>query len=286
MNILLTGSGGFIGRNLKEYLQDKYTLFCPRSYELDLTNEKAVAQYFTSHDIDFIIHCGTTGGARGVQDSPETLDHNIAMVNNLLKYKKDNVRVVLFGSGAMYDKSRNLHKVKETEIGKFLPYDLYGQSKMKIAEITEKRNDILCLNIFACYGYNEKESRFPSYAVNQVIKGEDIVINQNVIFDYLFVEDMQKIVEHFIIHKPLHKIINITPSDSISLVEIADIVVNISGGGHRSPIKIKNPVMNNEYTGDNSVLLSEIQDLKFTSMQEGLLKLYNYIKQKTPEAVR
>ena len=286
MNILLTGSGGFIGRNLKEYLQDKYTLFCPRSYELDLTNEKAVAQYFTSHDIDFIIHCGTTGGARGVQDSPETLDHNIAMVNNLLKYKKDNVRVVLFGSGAMYDKSRNLHKVKETEIGKFLPYDLYGQSKMKIAEITEKRNDILCLNIFACYGYNEKESRFPSYAVNQVIKGEDIVINQNVIFDYLFVEDMQKIVEHFIIHKPLNKIINITPSDSISLVEIADIVVNISGGGHRSKIKIKNPVMNNEYTGDNSLLLSEIQDLKFTSMQEGLLKLYNYIKQKTPEAVR
>lgn len=286
MNILLTGSGGFIGRNLKEYLQDKYTLFCPRSYELDLTNEKAVAQYFTSHDIDFIIHCGTTGGARGVQDSPETLDHNIAMVNNLLKYKKDNVRVILFGSGAMYDKSRNLHKVKETEIGKFLPYDLYGQSKMKIAEITEKRNDILCLNIFACYGYNEKESRFPSYAVNQVIKGEDIVINQNVIFDYLFVEDMKKIVEHFIIHKPLHKIINITPSDSISLVEIADIVVNISGGGHRSQIKIKNPVMNNEYTGDNSLLLSEIQDLKFTSMQEGLLKLYNYIKQKTPEAVR
>lgn len=44
--------------------------------------------------------------------------------------------------------------------------------------------------------------------------------------------------------------------------------------------------MNNEYTGDNSVLLSEIQDLKFTSMQEGLLKLYNYIKQKSPEAVR
>ncbi|HIT92583.1 MAG TPA: NAD-dependent epimerase/dehydratase family protein [Candidatus Stercorousia faecigallinarum] len=286
MNILLTGSGGFIGKNLKEYLQDKYTLFCPRSYELDLTNEKAVEQYFISHDIDFIIHCGTTGGARGVQDSPETLDDNIAMVNNLLKYKKDNVRVILFGSGAMYDKSRNLHKVKEREIGQFLPYDLYGQSKMKIAEITEKRNDILCLNIFACYGYNEKESRFPSYAVNQVIKGEDIVINQNVIFDYLFVEDMQKIVEHFIIHKPLHKIINITPSDSISLVEIADIVVNISGWGHCSQIKIKNPVMNNEYTGDNSVLLSEIQDLKFTSMQEGLLKLYNYIKQKSPEAVR
>lgn len=286
MNILLTGSGGFIGSNLKEHLKDRYNLLCPRSYELNLTDENAVAQYFNSHNIDFIIHCGTTGGARGVQDSPETLDDNIAMVNNLIKYKKDNVRVILFGSGAMYDKSRNLHKVKESEIGNFLPYDLYGQSKMKIAEIVNKRDDILCLNIFACYGYNEKNSRFPSYAINQVIKGDDIVINQNVVFDYLFVEDMQRIVEHFIINKPLHKIMNITPSDSISLAEIADIVVNISGGGHCSQVKIKNPVLNNEYTGDNSLLLNEIPDFKFTSMFEGLSKLYTYIKQKTPEAVR
>lgn len=254
MNILLTGSGGFIGRNLKEYLKDKYTLFCPRSYELDLTDQNAVEKYFNSYDINFIIHCGTTGGVRGVQDNPETLDDNIAMVNNILKYKREDCRVILFGSGAMYDKSRNLHKVRETEIGKFIPYDLYGQSKMKIAEITEKRNDLLCLNIFACYGYNEKESRFPSYAINQALRGQDIVINQNVVFDYLFVED------------------------------IADIVKDISGNNCK--IEVKNSVMNNEYTGNNSVLLSEIKDLKFTSMQEGLLKLYNYIKLKNLETVR
>lgn len=284
MNILLTGSGGFIGRNLKEYLKDKYTLFCPRSYELDLTDQNAVEKYFNSYDINFIIHCGTTGGVRGVQDNPETLDDNIAMVNNILKYKREDCRVVLFGSGAMYDKSRNLHKVRETEIGKFIPYDLYGQSKMKIAEITEKRNDLLCLNIFACYGYNEKESRFPSYAINQALRGQDIVINQNVVFDYLFVEDMQKIVEYFITNIPQHKIINITPTQSISLLEIADIVKDISGNNCK--IEVKNSVMNNEYTGNNSVLLSEIKDLKFTSMQEGLLKLYNYIKLKNLETVR
>ncbi len=284
MNILLTGSGGFIGRNLKEYLKDKYTLFCPRSYELDLTDQNAVEKYFNSYDINFIIHCGTTGGVRGVQDNPETLDDNIAMVNNILKYKREDCRVILFGSGAMYDKSRNLHKVRETEIGKFIPYDLYGQSKMKIAEITEKRNDLLCLNIFACYGYNEKESRFPSYAINQALRGQDIVINQNVVFDYLFVEDMQKIVEYFITNIPQHKIINITPTQSISLLEIADIVKDISGNNCK--IEVKNSVMNNEYTGNNSVLLSEIKDLKFTSMQEGLLKLYNYIKLKNLETVR
>ena len=52
-NILLTGSGGFIGKNLKEYLSAKYNLFCPRSYELDLIDFKSVKDYFDNNDIDF-----------------------------------------------------------------------------------------------------------------------------------------------------------------------------------------------------------------------------------------
>ena len=41
-SILLTGSGGFIGKNLKQYLKNKYKLLTPRSYELDLTNKKVL----------------------------------------------------------------------------------------------------------------------------------------------------------------------------------------------------------------------------------------------------
>lgn len=276
MNILLTGSGGFIGRNLKDYLQNRYTLFCPRSFELNLASENDVKRYFDTHKIDFIIHCASVGGARGIDDAFDTVETNISMLNNLLKFKQNDVRIILFGSGAMYDKSRNLHKVKETEIGQVVPKDLYGLSKLKIAEIVQKRDDILCLNIFACYGYNEKENRFPSYAINQVLSNQDIVINQNVVFDYLFVEDMQKIVEHFIQIRPEHKIINITPSESISLLDIAGIVNNF--GGNRSKIDIKASSLNNEYTGDNSILLKEIPNFKFTSMQEGLRKFYCYKK--------
>ncbi len=275
MNILLTGSGGFIGLNLKEYLKTKYTLFCPRSYELDLTHSDAVKKYFQNHNIDLIIHCASIGGVRG-QDDPEiTIDANLAMLNNLILYRRSGVRIILFGSGAMYDKSKDLHKVKESDIGKYIPYDLYGQAKLKIAEIVKNHFDILCLNIFACYGYNEKPSRFPSYAINQVLKGQDIIINQNVIFDYLFVDDMVKIVEFFIENVPKNNIINITPIKSISLFEIAKIVKEISGVNCK--IEIKNQVMNNEYTGDNSILLEEIPNFTFTSMKDGLSKLYNYL---------
>lgn len=275
-NILLTGSGGFIGKNLKQYLKNKYKLLTPRSYELDLTNKKDVEDYFLNNSIDFVIHCGSTGGARGIKDKDTTIEDNLAMVDNILKYKKENVRVILFGSGAMYDKSRSLHKVKEEDIGAYIPSDLYGKSKMMIAQKIKNREDVLCLNIFACYGYGEKENRFPSYAINQAIKGEDIIINQNVIFDYLFVEDMQKIVEYFIGNKPKTNIINITPTKSISLLEIANIVKEISNKNIQ--IKILNSEMNNEYTGDNKILLEEYCDLIFTSTKNGLEKLYKYIQ--------
>ena len=271
MNILLTGSGGFIGKNLKNFLQDKYNLLTPRSYELDLTNKCAVENYFKNNTVDFIIHCGTVGGARGVKDKDTTVEDNLAMVDNLLNNKRADVRMILFGSGAMYGKSRNLHKVKEEEIGNFIPEDLYGKSKMLIAEKIKNRSDVLCLNIFACYGYGEKESRFPSYAINRVLEGKTIEINQNCIFDYLFVEDMQRIVYHFIENKPKDNIINITPVESVSLYKIAEIV---SGG--KSDIIIKNPDMNNEYTGDNSRLLNSIKGFQFTSIEAGLEKFFRY----------
>lgn len=276
MNILLTGSGGFIGKNLKEYLKDKYNLLYPRSFELNLIDEKAVKEYFSTNKIDFIIHCGSTGGARGIQDRDTTIEDNLAMVDNILKYKNADTRVILFGSGAMYDKSRPLHKVLETQIGEVVPQDLYGKSKMMIAQKIQGRKDVICLNIFACYGYGEKENRFPSYAINKVLAGENIEINQNVIFDYLFVEDMQRIVEHFITNIPVSNIINITPTKSVSLLEIANIVKTFSDKG--IGITINNPEMNNEYTGDNSRLMSEMPDLNFTTMEEGLKKLYEYNK--------
>ena len=44
--LLITGSGGFVGKNLKEYFQDKYNILSPRSNELNLINEEQVKKYF------------------------------------------------------------------------------------------------------------------------------------------------------------------------------------------------------------------------------------------------
>lgn len=275
-NILITGSGGFVGKNLKEYLSQNFNLFCPRSSELDLTDKNAVYNYFLNHDIDFIIHCATTGGVRGCKDPENCEQCNLSMVYNLLDVKKQSTKLLIFGSGAAYGKNRNLHKVKESQIGEFIPQDQYGKSKMELAKLTLTRQDMLCLNIFACYGKYEKNSRFPTYAITQNLKKQNITINQNVIFDYLHIGDLCKIVKEFIDKTPLHRVINITPTQSISLLEIAQTINNI--GFFESKIEFKNQGMNFEYTGDNSVLLEELPDFEFTPFETGAKELFDYCK--------
>ena len=50
--ILLTGSGGFIGRNILEHFRTRYDVFAPRSYELNLLDTAAVDDYFRKHQFE------------------------------------------------------------------------------------------------------------------------------------------------------------------------------------------------------------------------------------------
>ena len=274
--VLITGSGGFIGGNLKEYLQDKYKLLTPRSYELNLLDRDAVEEYFNAHNIDFVVHCSTVGGVRGVEDKDTTIEDNLCMVENILDNKRSDAGVILFGSGAMYDRKRDLHRVKEEEIGKNIPSELYGESKMLISQKVKDRDDVLCLNIFGCYGKGEKPNRFPSYAIAQNIKHKPIEINRDVVFDYLYINDLVKIIEYFIEHKSKYNIMNVTPNVSISLKNIAELVNEISE--YKSEIIIKTPEMNFEYTGDNSRLTEQLPDFVFTSYKQGLKEFYTLLK--------
>ena len=84
-NILLTGSGGFIGIHVKEFLSGKFNLYTPRSFQLNLLDKNAVADYVKANEINFIIHSASCG----VRISPdatieEVAKPNIEMFKNLL----------------------------------------------------------------------------------------------------------------------------------------------------------------------------------------------------------
>ena len=272
--ILLTGSGGFIGKNIKISLEKEYMLYTPRSFELDLQNKTAVEDFFKKHKTDYIIHCASVGGMRDKKDSENIVFENLAMLDHLVQCKGKDVPLLFFGSGAMYNRLRHLHKVTEDEIGKVPAQEPYGKAKMLASAYVKKYPELLCLNIFSCYGYYEKPSRFPSYSMQKLLRQEDVIVEKNAVFDYLWIGDLVRIIHYFIKHRPARNIFNVTPSQSISLYEMALLIKEITRS--KGNVLLKDAALHYEYTGSNVALLREIGDFKFTPLQEGLTKLYHF----------
>lgn len=275
-SILITGSGGFAGANLKDYFAAKgHKITAPRSRDFDFEDSAAVAALFKNNHFDAVIHCGFYGISDLANLPADLLPRNMQIFNNLAKNLPPNAVMLNFGSGAEYDKSRNIINAQEGSALISTPSDAYGKAKQAIARETEKYPNIFNLRIFGLYGKGEAQRRFISYAIRQNMAKQAINMRQNVRFSYLYIDDFCRIIQAFINKAPKAKHINLTPTQSIEILEAAQIVNQI--GKFQSPINIEQSGMANEYTGSNKTLLQELPSLQFTSYQDGISKLYAII---------
>ncbi len=282
-NILITGSTGFIGKNLKEQLGEKYNLLIPSHSELELINSESVKNYFDNNQIEVVIHCATAGSGfkRGrignENQQSEMIKQNLQMFFNIVNNLQDK-KLINFGSGAEYDKRFDIKMIKETDFEKHLPTEDYAFSKYILSKYIENSNkNIINLRFFAIYGkYEDYKSKFISKAICKNLLGLPIIINQNVKFDYLYIDDAIKIIDYFIQNEVSKKIYNIGSGKPIELLALAQKINKIIG--KPSEIIVKEEGLNKEYSCDVTKLLEEIGDFKFTDIDDGIKKLYDYYK--------
>lgn len=275
--IFITGANGFVGKNLLEQLQNKYKLLTPRRKELDLMDSNKVDDFFRKNKIDVVINCAAVGGSRKEEHVDSALSDNLRIFFNLLKNKDKFKKMIHFGSGAEYDKSKPIIKVKETDFGKTIPQDEYGFFKYICSKYIEKEESIVCIRIFGLFGkYEDYRYRFISNAIVNNLKGLPITMNQNVFFDYVYIDDFVKIVDYFINHKSKHKFYNIGTGKKIDILTIANKINKISN--KQSRIEVKNKGLNNEYSCDNRRLMNELRRFKFASFDQSLKELYQWYK--------
>ena len=274
----LTGGSGFIGRNLIEGLSGRYTIIAPSHKELELTDAPAVADFFKKYRFDAVIHSAARPGHRNAKDPASQLNINLRMFFNILRNRDKFGKLIFLSSGAVYDVSRPMIKVKEEDFGKAVPVDEHGFSKYIIAKHIEQLENVVELRIFGIFGkYEDYAIRFISNAICKTLFDLPITLRQNRKFDYLFVDDLIPIVEHFIVNKGKYKAYNVTPDSSAGLLEAAEKVKAISG--KNLPIKVGRDGLGLEYSGDNARLKREIAGLEFTPLDEAIRKLYTWYKE-------
>lgn len=277
--ILLTGGSGFIGKNILEsFLFDKYSITAPSSKELDLSNEKSVNNFFSDKNFDIIIHSACKPGHRNAKDISKIYCSNTIMFFYLIKHSAKFERMINIGSGAIYDGKNYIPKMKEDYFGKNIPQDEHGFCKHELGKYIENSENIVDLRVFGVFGkYEDYSIRFISNAICKAIFDLPITIKQNRKFDYIYVDDLMRILEYFIENKPVHKAYNITPDNSIELFELAQKIVKISG--KNLPVIIKENEMGLEYSGDNLRLKQETGCINFTEIDEALKSLYKWYNQ-------
>jgi GDP-L-fucose synthase len=275
--ILVTGGSGFIGKNIVEHFRDQTTVLAPTHKQLDLLSQENVRDYLKDRSVDFVLHCANVGWNR-TGNAQSVVSKNLMMFFNLSENSRYYTKLIQFGSGAEYDKHRPIIKIKEYALGESIPTDDYGFSKYVISKYIEKSGNNICLRLFGVFGkYEDYNHRFISNAIMNNLKRVPIQINQNVRFDYLYVNDLMKIIPYFFDYNDYtYKVYNVTPGESVDLVTIAETINSLSK--YKSKITVKKKGMDNEYTGNNSRLLEKIGAFKFTPLETAITDLTGYYK--------
>ncbi len=276
MNILVTGGSGFIGRNLVEYLSKEHHVYSPRHKELDLLDEESVDRFFSENSIDVVIHCAVRPGHRNAVDTSGELYQNTKMFFNLAKNEDKYERMIYLGSGLEYDIRHYEPKMKEEYFGQYIPVDEGGFSKYIISKYIQDHSNIIELRILGIFGkYEDYAIRFISNLLCKAIYDLPLTMKQNKKFDYIYIDDLLPVIEHFLTSKPTkYNVFNVTPDESVELITLAKKIKEVVGS--TQPIVVAKEGLGLEYSADNSRLREEIPEMTFTPIDESIQKLYRW----------
>ncbi len=279
MKILITGCSGFIGRNLKQALEQECEVFSPTRKQLDILNTELVEEYLKRHCFDVVIHTANTNDTKNINVTPyDALDGNLRMFYNLERCKDYFGKMYYFGSGAEYDLEHYVPDMTENYFGTHIPKDPYGFSKYIMSKSCKESGNIYDLRLFGVYGkYEEWHRRFISNAICRAIKGMPITISQNVYFDYLWVEDLAEIMKWFIENKPKYRHYNVCRGVKIDLYTLACKVREILGID--CDILVGKQGYKPEYTGCNKRMMDEIGTFEFTGWDESIKVLCEFYRE-------
>lgn len=280
--ILITGASGFIGKNIKEYLQraePDYDIYTPTSRELNCIDESEVFHYLKKTPFDYILHFASYGDSIDAsRDRTKILEFNMRIFLNFYKNSHLFGKMYYSGSGAEYNKQYDISNVSEDSPIRNLPVDQYGLMKYTIGQLIEKSDNIYNFRLFGIFGkYEYYPIKFISNICCKAIKNLPLTMRQNVWFDYLWIDDFCRIIQYFLKHEPKYHTYNTVSGTRISLEEICQQVLNVSG--KQLPVYICKKGLAKEYTASNKRLISEIKPFEYTPVETSVRQLYHWYEE-------
>lgn len=276
MNVLITGAQGFLGKEITEFFaQSDHEIFAASRQSLNILSESKVSDYILENKIEAVIHTAVSGCGRS-SDTYGDFCNNILMFQNLLLQRNKFKIMINFGSGAEFDRRYSIDNKKEEDALTSYPVDYYGLAKSLITKEILKINDnIYNFRLFGCFGKHENETRFISNSINRCLQSVPIFIEQNRLMDFVYVEDLCKLVEHYLNNftdKKLYKDINVCYNEKYDLKGISEKISSFLGLSTNDVQYVKAGFFR-PYTGDSSRF--DTFNLNIIGLDKGIQKVIN-----------
>ena len=266
MNILMTGSNGFVARNLAKNLKE-YNLTLTNRSNLNLLDAKEVKEFFENKYFDVVIHTATTGGSRLKDDESYVFYQNCLMHQNILDNSLSFDKYISFGSGAELDRRYNIDI--STDLRSAFPIDPYGMSKNFIAKSGLSLNNFHNIRLFNVFNSDELSSRMIKANILNYINKKPIVIHQDKYMDFFYMDDLCEVVKFTIDANVKQQIINCSYQEKYKLSDIATIINNLSD--YNVDIVVENQNLGFSYCGEYNLHLFNIRLL---GLQSGIENTY------------
>ena len=161
LNILVTGSSGQLGSELKEIAtnyQDYNFLFTDVK-DLDITNHTAVAGFIQINKINVIINCAAYTAVDKAESEPELADaiNHLAVANFSTIAKKYNIKLIHISTDYVFNGTNHKPYI-ETDIPN--PKSVYGQTKLNGELAMQQINPVNSIIIRTSWVYSKFGNNF------------------------------------------------------------------------------------------------------------------------------
>jgi nucleoside-diphosphate-sugar epimerase len=159
-----------------------YSIVSVNRTTFDLSDAESTRNWFSDKHFDVIIHTAVMGGSRLSSDDISVLDNNLKMYYNLVDNRTHYDRFINIGSGAeLYSRE-----------------SVYGLSKYIIRQSLLPKDNFYNIRIFGIFNEKELETRFIKANIKRYISKEKMVIFQDKLMDFYYMEDFISLMKYYI----------------------------------------------------------------------------------------
>ena len=277
--ILITGSEGFVGKNLIRYLKNySFQRIETKNKSFDLRLNESWEQI---EKCDYLIHlAGKSFVPKSWEEPARFIENNILLITNALEYCRVNKTKLIFLSSYLYGNCKKMPIKENAPIEATNPYALSKLLSEKLCYFYKNNFQVnnIILRVFNLYGPGQPKEYLLSKITNQVryeniIKVDDLSPKR----DYVYIDDLCSAIVKAINYKGNEHIFNIGSGKSYSVKEVIDFIQNIYGTSFN--IKEKKLIRKNEILNtiaDINLAKKELGWLPIYDLKEGLKKIKNF----------